>query len=434
MDPVQAEVDELLGMKAEMIATVGKRFPGRPKPVDISLVETEPIDPLHYPHAIRFDASFKLSYEGHQDLVMKFPLKSRVHQDIMADKVQSEAAAMAWARKHSNLPIPKLHAFDHRGNVSWNTTRRPYILYEHMPGKHITNADWDRMSHEQRVRVTAHVAMISVILSLHSFDKIGSLHPKDQKMNVGVGPLINSSLARYQFQTQNRPKISKLFQPRNSPYPTATEYMIDIANMHLLYQAIQSPSTLSRDYVDLWIYRSLIPGLVLGEYNRGPFVMVHGFLDRTALLFNDDYELTGIVNWEWSQTEPLQIAALPPPFLANLPIPLEGQEFFQLRTHYVNALANYEEEFRRNSTEKFKVPPILNHLAREGDTLANAGVITKQTADNLSEFLWRFVIVPTFGMVDPMIIVPLYHNAPGLLAEHKRTAEFLQTLQASALS
>lgn len=434
MDPAHAEIEELVGLKEEMIATVAKVCPRLPRPVEVSLVETEPVDPLHWPHPIRFAASFKLTYEGHRGLVIKFPLRSRMHQDIIADEVKSEASAMVWARSHSNLPVPKVRYFDPKGNAALSTLGRPFILHDHMPGKHITNADWERMSKEHRLLVIARVAMITTVLSLHSFDKIGSLHPRDQQMNVVVGPLSTSPLARYRLQHQARPKVSQIFQPQNSPYSTATEYMIDIANMHLVHRAINSLSTPSRDYVEMWMYRSLIPGLTLGDFNRGPFVLVHGYLDRTALLFNEDYDLTGIVNWEWSQTEPLQIAALPPPFLLNLPIPLEGHESVFLRTHYANALDNYEKEFRRSPGEKYTVPPILSHLAREGHLLANAGLVAKQTADDLSDLLWRFIIVPTFGSVDRKILLELFTNAPGLWTEHRRTAEFVHALQANTLS
>jgi len=427
---MEAEFKELEALQEEMIAIIAKVCPNRPRPVDISVVEQEPIDPVRWPHRFRFDASFKVSYEKHRALVLKFPLKSQVHQDILPNKIAAEVGAMTWARSHSALPIPKVRAFDPKGNLPWNTTRRPFILLDHLPGKHITNKDWEQLSEQQRFRVLEAVANVVSALSLHPFDKIGSLYLKDRHGNVEVGISITGPLALYSLKHGSSPQLSALFIPRNSPYPTATEYLIDTANKHLIHRAITSPVVPSKDYVEMWMYRSLIPGLVLEQYNRGPFVLTHGFLDRWALLFDDNYKLTGVIDWGWSQTEPLQIASLIPPFLMNLPIPLYSQEHGNLCGYYINTLAQYEPFLRNNGMENCKVPPILSHLAREGRLLSDAGLVAKRSDDDMSECLWASIFVPTFGETDRKAILELFTKAPGVIEEHKRTTEFLQSLQA----
>ena len=263
MDEMEAEVMELEGRQGEMIAIIAKICPNRPRPTDISVVEKEPIDPIRWNHRFLFSASFKFSYEKHRALVLKFPLKCRLHPDLVADMVRAEAGAMGWARNHSALPIPKIRAFDHKGTVAWNTLRRPFLLVDHVPGKHITNKDWENMSEAQKLRAIDGVANVVVLLSLYPFEQIGSLYPKDQKINVDLGPLVTYPLVMYGNRHGSSPQISKLFHPRKSPYLTSTEYMMDIANKHLIHRPIQSPTSLSRDIIEMWIYRSLIPGLVL---------------------------------------------------------------------------------------------------------------------------------------------------------------------------
>ena len=431
MDPREAEFKELEALQEEMIAIIAKVCPNRPRPVDISVVEQEPIDPIRWPHRFRFDVSFKFSYDKHQALVLKFPLKCRVHKDAMFDKVRGEVGGMSWARSHSNLPIPKVRAFDPSGTSPLNPTRRPFICMDHFPGKHITNKEWERMSEIQKLHVTARVAMVTVLLSQHSFDKIGSLYPVDKKFNVDIGPLASCTLAWYTYRHGPDNKLSKLFKPSNSPYPTALEYLIDITNKHLVHRAIVSPSKVSTDYVEMWIYRSLLPGLVLEQCNRGPFVLMHPTLDRWALLFDDNYELTGVINWDWSQIEPLQIAAINPPFLLNLPISPSSKEYETLRTYYMESLAAYESEARGAGKQKSKVPPVLSQLAGEGYMLANTGAVAKMCEDNLSAYLWNTIFVPTFGQIDRGTLFDLFAKAPSLLAEHQRTIEYLQALQVS---
>lgn len=110
-----------------------------------------------------------------------------------------------------------------------------------------------------------------------------------------------------------------IFKTPKSPYPTTIEYLIDITNIQLIHKIIGSTAINDR-YVETWIYQSLIPSLILDEFNRGPFVLSHDCLDRTAVSFDDKFELTGVIHWEWSMTEPIQAAAIPPPFLRKLPI------------------------------------------------------------------------------------------------------------------
>src|SRR5947207_8485080 len=118
--------------------------------------------------------------------------------------------------------------------------------------------------------------------------------------------------------------------------------MIDMANMRLIHETIKS-TVISDRYVEMWIYRSLVPSLVLDEFNRGPFVLHHGCLNRNAILVDDNFELTGVINWEWSMTVPLQVAAILPPFITKLPIDFDpnSESWIQIHGHYMRALKTY---------------------------------------------------------------------------------------------
>ena len=84
--------------------------------------------------------------------------------------------------------------------------------------------------------------------------------------------------------------------------------------------------------------------------------------------------------------------------------------------------------------ENCKVPPILNHLARDGDLLAHAGLIAKVWDDDLSECLWNAIFIPVFGQIDKNALIEIFAKAPGVMAEYKRTTEFIQSLLVSAKS
>src|SRR5579862_5486230 len=342
---VEQEVEFLKGLSEEIVSTLAVCCANRPKPVNIRLVEgREKIDPIHDPDPFSRHVSFLLEWEAKKPLVMNFPLLCRTNPKLMMDKVMAEVGALVWARRNTQLPVPAVRAYDPVGTQRWNATRRPFILQEHMRGKHITNDDWEQMTNDQKYKVVGAVAKVVAELAIHPFDKIGSLYPETvtvSQPNIIIGPLISYAVTRYSIIHHSNPNSSQLvqmFRASGSPYTSALDFMLQAANKHLMHRAMASPLPTDQ-YLELWIYRSLIPGLILDEYNHGPFVLLHGHLDRHACLFNEKYQLTGVIDWEFTHTVPLQIAAARPPFLLLLPIPRTDQFFQYLGWHYVSRLA-----------------------------------------------------------------------------------------------
>src|SRR5438045_1652637 len=94
---------------------------------------SDPVDPIYWPHPIRYEVSFLAAYQLHEPLVIKFPLMSVIHPDIITNKIKTEVGAMMWARTNTQLPVPKVRACDHKGTMPWNTTRRPFPLVVSCP-------------------------------------------------------------------------------------------------------------------------------------------------------------------------------------------------------------------------------------------------------------------------------------------------------------
>lgn len=103
---------------------------------------------------------------------------------------------MKWAKSYTTLPIPSIRGYDYDGTQPSNSTHRPCIILDRMPGKHITNDDWERMTPEQRLLIVAHIARIKAELSIHRFTRIGSLFYYNNK-GYTVDRLISHAVKRY---------------------------------------------------------------------------------------------------------------------------------------------------------------------------------------------------------------------------------------------
>ena len=416
MDTVSREVESLRALSSAITSSVAKIHPNGKTP-QLGSFDDELID-------FRLEGSFPLIFDDGTQWVIKFRLLSRTHPEIVPSSLAAEVAAIHWVKSHTTLPVPRIRAVDFDGTQPWNATRRPCIIFDRMPGKFVTDSVWESMRPEQRFLVVAHVARVKVELSMDGFTAIGSLFlPKNN--HYKVQRLVSQNVSRYSFL--HAKKYTDIFMAPKSPYPTTTEYFIDMANMRLIHEAIQS-STINDRYVEMWVYRSLIPSLVLDEFNRGPFVLGHGYLDRSALLFDDNFELTGVVNWEWSMTEPLQMAAIIPPFLRNLPrsCDTKSELWQQLLGHYINALKTYEKHYRSIRPQKADVPPVIGNLVRNASILQYTAFVAGKSDAEFSNGLWDSLFRPFFGDIDRVSFMNMYGNAPGLVEEFKRTRTFLE--------
>jgi hypothetical protein len=81
----------------------------------------------------------------------------------------------------------------------------------------------------------------------------------------------------------------------------------------------------------------MIPTHVSTDFDGGPFILMHGDLNQQNILVDNDYNITGIIDWEWSTTVPFQLFAMPPtaihPYKTPTPAELVGEEKEMFMNH-----------------------------------------------------------------------------------------------------
>jgi hypothetical protein len=152
------------------------------------------------------------------------------------------------------------------------------------------------------------------------------------------------------------------------------------------------------------------------------------------LLFDDNLQLSGVINWEFSMIEPILLVGTTPPWASGLVMNNAPTEPWLLHATYVNALKKYEKKFREKRQQPiFDIQPLLDILiysprVRLGEFFGNrCPTVTVDT-------LWQCVIQPTFGQVDRTTLLNIYRNAPGLLEEFKRTRVYIEAKAVFLLS
>jgi len=416
---IENEIASIRSLAEEIIETVARIHPSNLRPNLGSFPPSEVPDNLRVIPGCNF--SIPLTFDDGTEWVIRFPLKTRTAFALMNRKILSEIATIKWLKRNTSIPCPTIHAFDADGNGEWNSTGLHCLIMDRIKGRALRNLEWRNLPSPQRDKVLRQIASIMVELGSHHFDGIGSPveHPDG---TIGLGPLAELTCNEYCVITGH----PEFFLGPFPPYPTVMEYSIALANMRLIYEALQVP-VLSDTFTDMWLFRSLLPSLVLPEYNRGPFILKNGRLRREIVFFDDNYQLTGIINWEWSRTVPIQGATISPHFITIPPVwPVSPAE---LKWHQ-KIEQSYAEHVRQVEMT-LATPQIQTDLRKQevnqwGTALKAVDYVLSGGLNQLSDTFWTAIFGPFFGNVDRVQFMRICKSAPGVMSEFSRIKAFIQ--------
>jgi hypothetical protein len=429
---ITTEENHILSLSEDIIASVGRLRADMPPP-RLDMFRTPDDDSAMYPPRIPgYNFRLLLTFEDETRWVIKFPLFARTAIGMVSRKVESEVATTRWVAANTSIPVPTIHAFDATGKEEWNATRRPCIIMNYARGERMTEKTWKELRGEKQHKVIQQVARIITELASHHFSEIGCLY-KSRAGPTTVGPLVTEGLSRNMYGSEH---IDLFFAPK-SPYDSVIEYFIDLANMFLVYEvastrtAADSGAKAPDHFVRMWVCRSLLPAYVVDEYNRGPFVLRHSGLERRRVFFDKDFNLTDVINWEWSQTVPMQTAACIPPFIGRPPGKIQNKMhekwYRQTRIQYDEAVAISERLHNKKS------PLHITQLVKTTRRMLSMEIALTGGRNALDTTFWEDVFRPVFGTIDVASFFKFYNDAPGIQDEFIRIrnyiwAKFLEAL------
>ena len=207
--------------------------------------------------------------------------------DLRAYIMRSEVATLQFLSK-TKVPAPKV--FDYNLDEK-NPIGVGYILTEKMPGQSLR---WSLLSMEQRKKVMSQLADIYIELQGYSFDLMGSLdHPGTER----VGSFARESLTDY--------KDSHMLPL--GPFASSREY--HLASIQLTIDLIMREECFTPRAVDAYlIHRFLLDSvsekcLIPSRGDDGRFYLKHADSKGDHILVDDEFNITGIVDWEWAHTD-----------------------------------------------------------------------------------------------------------------------------------
>ena len=270
---------------------------------------------------------FELSFNSGELWIARLRFPMDTADDINDFILESEAVTMRYLSANTSIPIPIVYGHDIRRN---NSVGLPYLLMQAMPGKRLWGGGrTDYIPDQHKDKVYRQIADILIQLYAHPFDMIGMLHfAPERKSGVKVGPI---------FDGAHR------IQPYG-PFATAIDFYRQRAEMLNEYRANAAKPTIETDNEHVIApegepERAL--SIVDTDTNLGPFRLSHPDFTVNNFLFDDEYNITALLDWSRCQTVPLESFANVPgsivsdadQFLDGFDLPDKLRAEWMLRRH-----------------------------------------------------------------------------------------------------
>jgi len=259
--------------------------------------------------------------------------------------IESECATLRWLDK-IDVPSPRLHDYGLR-NDPRNEVGVAYMLIDELPGTPLLLKD---PSSEHLRKVYSQWASILCTLQMHPFEKIGSLLFQSNG-EISVGPITGDRTGTF---SQMGP-----FRNAREYYSTLAEKYLEMISDGQLFSAYPANAYL--------IFKYLKQLAESGRWNafessldEGPFFLKHMDDKGDHILVDDDFNITGVIDWTFARIVPVFEAFGPSLLTANMSDVYNGKaghsfqdtvmaEVLQSRDNRLGRIANGPDLVRRFS-------------------------------------------------------------------------------------
>jgi len=304
--------------KEETLMAIGKFILRHRKGVPVELCD---------PKAGSFNVSFRMKFEDGGSAIIRFPKPGATM--FPEEKVRNEVDMIRYIHQHTTIPVPFI--------LHWGTKEEnplglgPFIIMEYIghvmdlsdvlntPGfsirdRPILDPEFDNTKLEM---LYEQLADILLQLSKLRLPRIGSLVQIDDfNWEVAQRPLSYSANELVRLGTLPRsslPKVKETFQ-------SASTYFNKLADLHLEHlthqrnDAVDSADDCRRRYLARLLFRKLAREgkFTTSSTNFGPFHIWCDDLRPSNVLINDNFQIVGVVDWEFTYSAPMEFSHAPP--------------------------------------------------------------------------------------------------------------------------
>ncbi|CRG92006.1 hypothetical protein PISL3812_09060 [Talaromyces islandicus] len=222
-------------------------------------------------------------------------------------KTRSEVATVEWVRRVTNIPTPKVIAYDatRESEIGFE-----WILMTEMPGRPLAHS-WRTLPIAVKSNLVKKFAQFSVSLWRNQLNGIGNIY--EESTSLGK-PAANDN--RGPFVSSRDWMEARLAFARNDCQEVLTKYPIDDGLDSDAEDEVEASTKTLRLIEKL---ENILPSVFPSNSQVEPTIVFHDDLSQHNILVNEGSELTGVLDWECVSALPLWKACYFPAFLHGQP-------------------------------------------------------------------------------------------------------------------
>ncbi|EAQ93316.1 hypothetical protein CHGG_01551 [Chaetomium globosum CBS 148.51] len=307
-----------------------------------------------------FNVCFFIEFESTSERwVVRIPIPVMVPKAVLDEKTEIELATMRYVSAKTTIPIPRVHAYAFSDT---GLNGLPFIIMDYIDGQNLKALGFGGKD------------------SSHTFGEIGRLEgPQTPTANPEeIGVYQRPLSVEISDQELDGLEPAEVFPPKRT-FSTAREFvngLLWLANNKLEKERDQALDDRAPDSVlyaahhfkqfiqDEWLDQSANKGPFVLALGYVAYLLVHGDMDIVIgnVLFDQDYKLVGVLDWEWSRVVPGQL--MMPPIWLNA----GNIEFVMLAKHAYCTQVAYLRQAVQEREKALGLPPLLStQWAASGD-------------------------------------------------------------------
>ncbi|TQN66450.1 hypothetical protein CSHISOI_09052, partial [Colletotrichum shisoi] len=210
-------------------------------------------------------------------------------QEVRDFIIRSEAATMTYLCQHTSLPVPRIFDWSCESDPE-NNVGTSYILMEKLDGRPL---DWRVATVAQREKVMQQMADVLLEIERHPFDFMGSLtaSPQDSTQFEVQGLAQHAT-----YQLEARHALGPFSSPADGSAAIIRAYLAMIASGEIV------ASRPADAYLTHYFRLDIINQLWTDATTESQFFLKHPDDKGDHILINDNFDIVGIIDWEWTRT------------------------------------------------------------------------------------------------------------------------------------
>ncbi|KAF5612090.1 uncharacterized protein FSUBG_1823 [Fusarium subglutinans] len=291
---------------------------------------------------------------------------------------ESEVATMQFVKENTQIPVPKVYGYDF---TYANALGTPYIFEEYIAGKPypFPFSGQRPVKEDDLIKIHSQLTSFAWQLLRQPFDQIGQLRfATGEKRGVAIGPVVDRKERLYGPFTSSRTfykeraRLVYEFEKRRnfSGQQSNAEDSIESAALHVLAAEHAGKEC----------------------FDSGPFILQHADMHWQNLLFDEQCTIVGVIDWEWTQTVPVDSFNLLPCNFASKMLPYRAENATR---HEQNSLQQFKTLSEKGSTimERHVIDAIVSFQGSPSQYIArymeeyNWPEVRRQHFNHLKELL-----------------------------------------------